>query len=147
MTKTVNQIIFFFLHQNQNIFFNHIRNQNIFLEKTHNPPPPLFKLNGRSLIINNFIGDRYMTASLYCIYIHVHVFVLRGYRVMVFNATFNDISVLSWRSVLFMVKRKRTKGQTKQLLQNVTKKTRNLATPIPQKSGVKLWKGNQFMLC
>jgi hypothetical protein len=36
MTKTLNQIIFFFLHQNQNIF----------LEKNHNPP---FKLNGRSL--------------------------------------------------------------------------------------------------
>ena len=29
MTKTLNQIIFFFLHQNQNIF----------LEKKHNPPP------------------------------------------------------------------------------------------------------------
>ena len=39
MTKTVNQIIFFFLHQNQNIFFSNIGNQNIFLEKNHNPPP------------------------------------------------------------------------------------------------------------
>ena len=38
MTKTLNQIIFFFLHQNQNIFFSNIRNQNIFLEKNHNPP-------------------------------------------------------------------------------------------------------------
>ena len=47
MTKTLNQIIFFFLHQNQNIFFSNIGNQNIFLEKNHNPP---FKLNGRSLI-------------------------------------------------------------------------------------------------
>ena len=46
MTKTLNQIIFFFLHQNQNIFFSNIGNQNIFLEKDHNPP---FKLNGRSL--------------------------------------------------------------------------------------------------
>ena len=45
-TKTLNQIIFFFLHQNQNIFFSNIGNQNIFLEKNHNPP---FKLNGRSL--------------------------------------------------------------------------------------------------
>ena len=44
--KTLNQIIFFFLHQNQNIFFSNIGNQNIFLEKNHNPP---FKLNGRSL--------------------------------------------------------------------------------------------------
>jgi hypothetical protein len=35
MTKTLNQIIFFFLHQNQNIFFSKIENQNIFLEKTH----------------------------------------------------------------------------------------------------------------
>ena len=49
MTKTLNQIIIFFLHQNQNIFFSNIGNQNIFLEKKHNPPPP-FKLNGRSLI-------------------------------------------------------------------------------------------------
>jgi hypothetical protein len=48
MTKTLNQIIFFFLHQNQNIFFSNIGNQNIFLEKKHKPP---FKLNGRSLNI------------------------------------------------------------------------------------------------
>ena len=46
MTKTLNQIIFIFLHQNQNIFFSNIGNQNIFLEKNHNPP---FKLNGCSL--------------------------------------------------------------------------------------------------
>ena len=38
MTKTPNQIIIFFLHQNQNIFFSNIGNQNIFLEKNHNPP-------------------------------------------------------------------------------------------------------------
>jgi hypothetical protein len=43
MTKTLNQIIFFFLHQKQNIFFSNIGNQNIFLEKKP------FKLNGRSL--------------------------------------------------------------------------------------------------
>ena len=45
MTKTLNQIILFFLHQNQNIFFSSIENQNIFLEKTiaplPTPPPPL----------------------------------------------------------------------------------------------------------
>ena len=51
MTKTLNQIIFFFLHQNQNIFFSNIGNQNIFLEKNITPP---FKLNGRSLIKNVF---------------------------------------------------------------------------------------------
>ena len=33
MTKTLNQIIFFFLNQNQNIFFSYIGIQNIFLEK------------------------------------------------------------------------------------------------------------------
>jgi hypothetical protein len=33
MTKTLNHIIFFFLHQNQNIFFSNIGNKNIFLEK------------------------------------------------------------------------------------------------------------------
>ena len=38
MTKTLNQIIFFFLHQNQNILFSNIENQNIFLEKNHIPP-------------------------------------------------------------------------------------------------------------
>ena len=45
MTKSLNQIIFFFLHHNQNIFLSNIGNQNIFLEKKHTP----FKLNGRSL--------------------------------------------------------------------------------------------------
>ena len=40
MTKTLNQIIFFFLHQNQNFFFSNIGNQNIFLEKKHTPPHP-----------------------------------------------------------------------------------------------------------
>ena len=49
ITKTLNHIIFFFLHQNQNIFFSNIGNQNIFLEKNHNPPLLPFKLNGRSL--------------------------------------------------------------------------------------------------
>ena len=39
MTKTLNQIIFFSLHQNQNIFFSNIGNQNIFLEKNHTPLP------------------------------------------------------------------------------------------------------------
>jgi hypothetical protein len=38
MTKTLNQIIIFFLHLNKNIFFSNIGNQNIFLEKNHNPP-------------------------------------------------------------------------------------------------------------
>ena len=38
ITKTLNQIIFFFLHQNQNIFFSNIGNQNIFLEKKHKLP-------------------------------------------------------------------------------------------------------------
>jgi hypothetical protein len=47
MTKTLNHIIIFFLHQNQNIFFSNIGNQNILLEKKHNPP---FKLNGPSLM-------------------------------------------------------------------------------------------------
>jgi esterase/lipase superfamily enzyme len=46
MTKTLNQIIIFFLHQNQNIFFSNIRNQNILLEKNHTPH---WKLNGPSL--------------------------------------------------------------------------------------------------
>ena len=39
MTKTLNQIIFVFLHQYQNIFFSNIGNQNISLGKNHNPLP------------------------------------------------------------------------------------------------------------
>ena len=68
MTKTLNQIIFFFLHQNQNIFFSNIGNQNIFLEKNHNPP---FKLNGRSLRILFFFQNLtvgYMTKTLKIIF-------------------------------------------------------------------------------
>ena len=48
MTKTLNQIIFFSLHQNQNTFFSNIGNQIIFLAKNHNPHP--FKLNGGFLM-------------------------------------------------------------------------------------------------
>ena len=59
MTKTLNQIIFFFLHQNQNIFFSNIGNQNNFLEKKHTPPP--FKLNGRSLTQTNHKLNEIMT--------------------------------------------------------------------------------------
>ena len=44
MTKTLNQIFFFFFHQNQNIF-----SATLGIKKNHNPPP-LFKLNGRSLM-------------------------------------------------------------------------------------------------
>ena len=70
MTKTLNQIIFFFLHQNQNIFFSNIGNQNIFLEKNHNPPPP-FKLNGRSLsdvsstnlLLRKFVGCMFVLCT------------------------------------------------------------------------------------
>ena len=45
MTKTLNQIIFFFPPPKSEYFFQ--GNQNIFLEKKHNPP---FKLNGPSLM-------------------------------------------------------------------------------------------------
>ena len=40
MTKTLNQIIFIFLHQNQNIFFSNNGNQNILLGMKPYPPPP-----------------------------------------------------------------------------------------------------------
>ena len=55
MTKIVNQIIFFFLHQNQNIFLATlgIRTDIFFRKKTYPPPPPPpplpFQLNSRSL--------------------------------------------------------------------------------------------------
>jgi hypothetical protein len=35
MTKTLNQIIIFFLHQNQNIFFSNIENQNTMTDVAH----------------------------------------------------------------------------------------------------------------
>jgi hypothetical protein len=41
MTKTLNQIILFFLHQNQNIFFSNIGNQNIFFRKKPYLPHPI----------------------------------------------------------------------------------------------------------
>ena len=59
MTKTLNQIIFFFLHQNQILFFSNIGNQNKFLGKNHNPPPHQVKWSfpnrGNSVIIKNTI--------------------------------------------------------------------------------------------
>jgi hypothetical protein len=48
MTKTLNQVIIFFLHQNQNIYFSNIGNQNISFRKINITPPP-WKLNGPSL--------------------------------------------------------------------------------------------------
>jgi hypothetical protein len=56
MTKTLNQIIFFFLHQNQNIFFSNIGNQNIFLEKTI-PPALQVKWSFPSTYPINKTGD------------------------------------------------------------------------------------------
>ena len=56
MTKTLNQIIFFFLHQNQNIFFSNIGNQNIFLEKNH------------SELYVFFIGTRHIVLVVYSNY-------------------------------------------------------------------------------
>ena len=40
MTKTLNQIIIFFLHQNQNIFSATLGIRIFFLEKTYSPPLP-----------------------------------------------------------------------------------------------------------
>ena len=52
ITKTLNQIIFFFLHQNQNIFFSNIGNQNIFLEKKYNPLQVKWSFPCKKTIIN-----------------------------------------------------------------------------------------------
>ena len=54
MTITLNQIIFFFLHQNQNIFFSHIGNQNISLEKK---PRSRFELTTSVVIGTGCIGS------------------------------------------------------------------------------------------
>jgi hypothetical protein len=48
MTKTVNQIIIFFIHQNQNMLFQQHWESEYFFRKKHNTPHP-FKLNGPSL--------------------------------------------------------------------------------------------------
>jgi hypothetical protein len=49
MTKTLNQIIIFFLHQNQNIFFSNIGNQNIFVKSgvKHNKTKPQLLAQGQ----------------------------------------------------------------------------------------------------
>ena len=65
MTKTLNQIIIFFLHQNQNIFFSNIGNQNIFLEKNHNPPPPQVKWSFPNDAVYN-TGLLYSIESVIC---------------------------------------------------------------------------------
>ena len=49
MTKSLNQIIFFFLHQNQNIFSATLGIRIFFWKKTITQPPTAFKLNGPSL--------------------------------------------------------------------------------------------------
>ena len=51
MTKTLNQIIFFFLHQNQNIFFSNIGNQNIVLKKLNGPSPIKLGVTYDSLVV------------------------------------------------------------------------------------------------
>ena len=72
MTKTLNHIIFFPPPKSE-YFFSNIGNENIFLEKKHNPPPP-FKLNGRSLIFDQYqyVVDQHVL-SVYAVIIHIHV--------------------------------------------------------------------------
>ena len=79
MTKTRNQIIFFFLHQNQNIF----------LEINHNPPPPPWKLNGPSL-------KEFGLKKFYCtsIIIFSHLLVIwTTFRDFDYFSTIFDISI------------------------------------------------------
>jgi hypothetical protein len=38
----------------------------------------------------------------FIVYVHYYIELLKGVRFMVFNATFNNISVISWWSVLLM---------------------------------------------
>jgi hypothetical protein len=51
MTKTLNQIMFSFLHQNQNIFFSNIGNQNIVLKKLNGPSPIKLGVTYDSLVV------------------------------------------------------------------------------------------------
>jgi hypothetical protein len=87
MTKTLNQIIFFFLHQNQNIFFSNIGNQNIFLEKKHNPPLQV-KWSFPKLKISSLFSYffTFLTSILmYCIKLSI-----LPYQLFMFN-DFNDL--------------------------------------------------------
>ena len=71
MTKTLNQIIFSFLHQNQNIFFSNIGNQNTFLEKKNITPLP-FKLNGRSLMDSEISIQSKLMKNFQILNMHIH---------------------------------------------------------------------------
>ena len=104
MTKTLNQIIFFFLHQNQNIFFSNIWNQNIFLEKYHNPP---FKLNGRSLIGNivnivqhSHLYNSFLLIIVTCIVILIVAILYRDHVGFCVIVTFSSIHKLKWPVLL-----------------------------------------------
>ena len=107
MTKTLNQIIFFFLHQNQNIFFSNIGNQNIFLEKNHNPPPPPFKLNGHSLIGNivnivqhSHLYNSFLLIIVACIVILLVAILYRDHVGFCVIVTFSSIHKLKWPVLL-----------------------------------------------
>ena len=104
MTTTLNQIIFFFLHQNQNIFFSNIGNQNIFLEKNHNPP---FKLNGRSLIGNivnivqhSHLYNSFLLIIVACIVILLVAILYRDHVGFCVIVTFSSIHKLKWPVLL-----------------------------------------------
>jgi hypothetical protein len=73
MTKTLNQIIIFFLHQNQNIFIINIGYQNTFVEKKkNNPLPPPFKLNGRSLMDSEISIQSKLMKNFQILNMHIH---------------------------------------------------------------------------
>ena len=56
---------------------------------------------------------------------------------MVFNATYNNISIISWRSVLF-VEETRVLGETTDLSQVNDKLSHNVVSSTPHMNGIEL---------
>ena len=92
MTKTLNHIIVFFLHQNQNIFFSNIGNQNIFLEENHKLLSFTFKF-GKHNIFSKFricvgkfqIEDTKRGKGLYDIFLQNNMFIPVWFQIRFWN--------------------------------------------------------------
>ena len=91
MTKTLNQIIYFFPPPKSEYFFQQHWEQNIFLEKKHNPPP--FKLNGRSVIGNivNIVQHSHLYNSFLLIIVACIVILLVAYYIGIMLASASSL--------------------------------------------------------
>ena len=101
MTKTLNHIIFFSSIKIRIFFFSNIGNLNIFLEKHHNFQTLEFVVSPLHHVA--FKGD------------------------MVLNATFNNISIISWRSVSLVEEEPPNFSKSQTQSQNVVQSTPRLS--------------------